>query len=647
MQFAETLQQQNAEIVHFLEQYCMSKMAPRYAVLVEGQWGSGKTWLIKEFCAALKAKYDRPSYYVSLYGVNSAEDIVEQLYAQMHPLLSSSTVRRSMSVVRLALKATFKVDINDHEKAEIKFAMPKEGKKEVDNQGAILVFDDLERCTLPMESIFGLLNQFVEHEDARLIILSNESRVKPSSAALPFATIKEKLVGRTLRVAPEIGHALRSFLNEADDMPGYRALNARTDTILQVFQRTGHQNLRQLRQAVQDFYTLWQSLVIHAPSIEQERAFQDRLVSDVVALSMECRAGTVTPADLLALNGAMTALDPEGVTDAIADIPAHERLALHGMLDGARCALLPFYYARFFENGFLSKAESAHALQTSPYRIDPVAPDWLRLWHWDRLPENEFRQLLNDVRSRFGKLEYARPGELFHVIGLLLFFGQLGVLEDMDPNDYPPVDTRIIDQAQGVINDLDAAGRIAALAATRDDGPEDDSSYWGLPYWRAGHPRFRDLRASYRLAQTRVSKEKLEHLAAGWMDELENDAAKWARRISPTGGEDAIFVDVPAFSFQINDRFAKLLLAADVGTLALVNRAFTDRYLLPGNPNLNLVPDQYKLGNLDQAIEANEHIETVDRSNTLARAFLKGYLMPTVRRSVDVLRDWERRARNR
>ena len=41
----------------------------------------------------------------------------------------------------------------------------------------IFVFDDLERCDCPLNEIFGFLNELVEHENTKVIIIANEKEL--------------------------------------------------------------------------------------------------------------------------------------------------------------------------------------------------------------------------------------------------------------------------------------------------------------------------------------------------------------------------------------------------------------------------------------------------------------------------------------
>ena len=41
----------------------------------------------------------------------------------------------------------------------------------------IFIIDDLERCDCPLNEVFGLLNELVEHASAKLILVANEKEI--------------------------------------------------------------------------------------------------------------------------------------------------------------------------------------------------------------------------------------------------------------------------------------------------------------------------------------------------------------------------------------------------------------------------------------------------------------------------------------
>lgn len=47
----------------------------------------------------------------------------------------------------------------------------------------IFVFDDLERCDCPLNEVFGFLNELVEHESTKVILIANEKELSDAAEA--------------------------------------------------------------------------------------------------------------------------------------------------------------------------------------------------------------------------------------------------------------------------------------------------------------------------------------------------------------------------------------------------------------------------------------------------------------------------------
>lgn len=108
----ESAADRQRDIKTALRQYCQFPHPQGFAVMLRGVWGSGKTHFIKSIADDLAGgeKQHKPLY-VSLYGVSDASEIGDQLFQQLHPVLSHKATRLVGAVLRSAAKATIKVDL--------------------------------------------------------------------------------------------------------------------------------------------------------------------------------------------------------------------------------------------------------------------------------------------------------------------------------------------------------------------------------------------------------------------------------------------------------------------------------------------------------------------------------------------------------
>ena len=91
----------NQHIANFLDGYLSTSNKPDYAVLITGDWGSGKTHFIKKFLGGDKKIVkswltDCEKHivlYVSLFGAKSRADMDGRVLEKLHPILKSNKIK--------------------------------------------------------------------------------------------------------------------------------------------------------------------------------------------------------------------------------------------------------------------------------------------------------------------------------------------------------------------------------------------------------------------------------------------------------------------------------------------------------------------------------------------------------------------------
>ena len=174
------------EIINYVDETLYN-----YAVMIDGEWGCGKTYFIKErLCKELEkhenehkqSAHDYPQrkiIYVSLYGVKSIEEVTKQLF--MEALVAKTgkgkgMIKKGTEAISSMLPIMF--DILKNKGIEIDANNIIEAtEKLVPIKNSILIFDDLERCDCPINEILGYINSFVEHEDMKVIIVANQKEI--------------------------------------------------------------------------------------------------------------------------------------------------------------------------------------------------------------------------------------------------------------------------------------------------------------------------------------------------------------------------------------------------------------------------------------------------------------------------------------
>lgn len=174
------------EIVDAVISYVRDENA-KYAILIDGTWGSGKTYLYENYLvdaidSVEVGKNERKqNVYISLYGISSIDSLAKQLITNyliyvkgngnklikkgLKPLagiigVASSAFSFSIGPISTDLSNVFE-----------------EIEGSIDVKDMVICFDDLERCTIPINEFFGFVNNLIEHCNCKVIILADEKNI--------------------------------------------------------------------------------------------------------------------------------------------------------------------------------------------------------------------------------------------------------------------------------------------------------------------------------------------------------------------------------------------------------------------------------------------------------------------------------------
>ncbi len=274
--------------------------------------------------------------YMSLYGISNLEEISKKIFIETTQLMDKN-LRRFMD-------ANEQSTIPEYAKTGIDmanfFGVTQNGDK-VDyaeffsTDDKVLCFDDLERANVDVIDILGYINNFVEHDHIKTIIICNEKELstKLKSSNLEMKTfiatylldkqdelnnidkplvekiqdkiehvfdkandyerIKEKLIGETFEYAPKFDYIINGILMRYENNPDLiRFLRENTGLIISTFNKSGTRNLRILKHALNDFKKIYEMVNKSYPNTNH-RVMQTMLIF-TIAISFEIKAGKVT-----------------------------------------------------------------------------------------------------------------------------------------------------------------------------------------------------------------------------------------------------------------------------------------------------------------------------------------------------------------
>ena len=320
-----------------------------YAIMINGEWGSGKTYFwnhkIRNRIENMTVNGKKlTTIYMSLYGISNLEEISKKIFIETTQLMDKNLKRYMNSNGQTVIPEYAKTGLD---MANF-FGVTQNGDK-IDYENffstddKVLCFDDLERANVDVIDILGYVNNFVEHDHIKTIIICNEKELstklkstnkemktfiatylldkedkllttdKPMvekiedtiedvfDKANDYERIKEKLIGETFEYAPEFTYIINGLLiRYENNRELIRFLRENTNLIVSTFIKSGTRNLRILKHALNDFKKVFDMVNKSYPNTNN-RILQTMLIF-TIAVSFEIKAGKVTKDKFVNIN---------------------------------------------------------------------------------------------------------------------------------------------------------------------------------------------------------------------------------------------------------------------------------------------------------------------------------------------------------
>ncbi|WP_254202672.1 P-loop NTPase fold protein, partial [Acinetobacter sp. BY419] len=417
----------NKHIEEYLDYYFDGKKNFEYAVLLNGAWGSGKTWFVKQY---LEKKEDQGKKicYVSLNGITKTSLIDEAIFKSIHPILGSKGAKLAGQILKGTLKATVKIDLDGDSKSDgsISGRIPKIELPDYlkINDNFILVFDDLERCELKKEEVLGYINYFVEQENIKTLIVSNEEEIKDNDE---YARKKEKLIGATFRYIEDQDLAIQSILQEVEGTELKTLLNSKLDLIKQTFNQVGYKNLRSFKQTIFAFERFYKKEYFEYKENFDYEIFE-KVIKAFLILSLENKKGRFNKE---ILNFKFDEKEP--VTD-----DEKRKRALQHLLsfvgDDAQkfqkkyqISLKEYIFSKKLWENILNKniiddEIINKELYEAYFRFKEEQPTWYKLWHYLNLSDVKFKELVKEAKVSIEKSELTNVTDILQSVSMLVYF---------------------------------------------------------------------------------------------------------------------------------------------------------------------------------------------------------------------------------
>ncbi len=326
-----------------------------YAVMINGEWGSGKTFFwnnkLKKRLESIKINgKNYKTIYMSLYGINSLDEISKRIFIEANPTINKTLKKISdesrgnniPEYVKTGLDMACFFGGSNFNTSRIDYS------KSFSVDDKILCFDDLERANVDVIDILGYINNFVEHDGIKTILICNEKELaikfknknielktmiatylldrkkmlkdkSSDNKNIPLATviekqiseifersndyerIKEKLIGETFEYIPEYPYILSGMILKYaynEDLSCF--LKKNTSIIISAFKKSDTKNLRILKHALNDFEKIFENVILRYPDINNE--ILKTMLNFTLAVSFEIKSGSISKESIIKIN---------------------------------------------------------------------------------------------------------------------------------------------------------------------------------------------------------------------------------------------------------------------------------------------------------------------------------------------------------
>ena len=417
----------NKHIIEYLEYYINSDNI-NFAVLLKGSWGSGKTFFIKK----LIEKWSTPNIaddefialnpiYISLNGISEKKEIILKLKEKINPFLYSKGVKVASSIFKGFIKSTLKVDLDfdgddkDDAAANINFDPISIFKADNDNikGNRIIIFDDIERCKIPVDEIYGFINDFVEHSKCKIILISDEDKIIERDSLeknlAPYTAFKEKIIGQAFEIKPNSDEAVQYFISLLK--PEIQTIMEENKALIfSIFSASKAKNLRVLQRAMFNYERILNLLDEDLKKdVDNYNLLTKSLLGYYMIFHIEYNTGNLDIEFFQQLFiGDEKKYDFQNYEEAIKSFDL-----IHSTRLFTAQNLLQFISHGNYED-LLSELNNCFIFNPD------VEKDWEKLWYWKFLEDSTFNEILPKVEKEFFEETKLHFTEVLHISGIFL-----------------------------------------------------------------------------------------------------------------------------------------------------------------------------------------------------------------------------------
>lgn len=434
--------------------YYLSTLRPNFAVMLNGEWGCGKTYFIKrfsrwswlKFCNPFKSRghFLRPAAcYISLYGTADIAEVEERiwraalfsdirkyivmafiiglliffgshLFLSVFPTIYNWGTARGIEFWSFATPGIVFVIVLGWRLAKTKLLRSH-------LSGNYLIFDDFERSEIERALLLGYINMFVEHWRLHVIIIGNEKDIDLQS----YQEIREKTIGVTFLFQANNESVLPALISAIRHKELRKIISANQEWFIDKVltpQKNGSTNYRALQYCFSDFSYFFQDT--SDTRLKNPRIWKI-LIPQFFSLKYSLQLSEIGITEKMTRTNAKGIIR-FGLGEKIKEY-FHEMYPQWGMLE----KILPDECWDAIIDGV--KVPSADIENWWGIILREEEPPWKKLWRWSTLDDAELATAFSMVVADIKRYRIREPGIILVLLGSALWMSKEKVC-DMSPD---------------------------------------------------------------------------------------------------------------------------------------------------------------------------------------------------------------------
>lgn len=529
---------------------------PGFALLVVGPWGIGKTHQVQQ----LLKKDER--YFVSLFGLASTEELNAEIFSQYAPRTGAAT--KIFSGLAEAAKNVGGMPALTNVPAQWATSFLRRAV----SPDKILVLDDLERCNISMEEIFGAVSSYLD-SGFRVILITDEEKFAEKNSGKYWAA-KEKTIGHTAAVQPMVEQAFSYFCSH-ESLKSRKFIEDRKSVIVGTYHEAGCKTLRVLKHLVFDVDRLQQCL---EEAHKEDRDTLNEVVGVFCAFDIEYRLGRLSVIEMKNRKGARMEFEfKQHANKEEVEVPKFiQATNRYKAIDLESQFFSDDVLAEIFGLGIFDEVKIRYCLNNS-VRFAKVEdlPHWKRIMEFDETDDADVKKAVQEMEEDFKNRTIVETGDLLQIFGLKFMMVNRGIVAGDLQNTK--------NECISYIDEVLQAGKLPPRELNWDWKDAFADAYDGYGYWVETEYRvFFDEVKKYLLdAREKSLEQRFEDIEKELFDAMQ-DGQIFYRLICHTAGGDNPYALIPVLASIKPENFVDAWFSVPKRNWLSISRALKDRF---------------------------------------------------------------------